>query len=126
MRDTLFIWVEAYEYPSELRIGAFLWSASIILGRFMKGLFSSIILLKVKHYLFFISFFIKKDIDAFFLIFDITTDKFDGFKYGLQTLIIVLTGNQVVKILTGSKSNPAIIYTLQFFCHIPNRCTVET
>ena len=55
MRDTLFIWVEAYEYPSELRIGAFLWSASIILGRFMKGLFSSIILLKVKHYLFFIS-----------------------------------------------------------------------
>ena len=56
MRDTLFIWVEAYEYPSGLRIGAFLWSASIILGRFMKGLFSSIILLKVEHYLFFISF----------------------------------------------------------------------
>lgn len=126
MRDTLFIWVEAYEYPSGLRIEAFLWSASIILGRFMKELFSSIILLKVKHYLFFISFFIKKDINAFFLIFDITTDKFDGFKYGLQTLIIVLTGNQVVEILTGSKSNPAIIYTLQFFCHIPNRCTVET
>ena len=46
MRDTLFIWVEAYEYPSGLRIGAFLWSASIILGRFMKGLFSSIILFK--------------------------------------------------------------------------------
>ena len=39
MRDTLFIWVEAYEYPSE----AFRWSASIILGRFMKELFSSII-----------------------------------------------------------------------------------
>ena len=37
MRDTLFIWVEAYEYPSGLRIEAFLWSASIILGRFMKG-----------------------------------------------------------------------------------------
>lgn len=126
MRDTLFIWVEAYEYPSGLRIGAFLWSASIILGRFMKGLFSSIILFKVEHYLFFISFFIKKDINAFFLIFDITTDKFDGFKHGLQTLIIVLTGNQVVEILTGSKSNPAIIYTFQFFCHIPNRCTVET
>ncbi len=32
MRDTLFIWVEAYEYPSGLRIEAFLWSASIILG----------------------------------------------------------------------------------------------
>ena len=30
MRDTLFIWVEAYEYPSGLRIEAFLWSASII------------------------------------------------------------------------------------------------
>lgn len=43
MRDTLFIWVEAYEYPSGLRIEAFLWSASIILGRFMKELFSSII-----------------------------------------------------------------------------------
>ena len=28
MRDTLFIWVEAYEYPSGLRIEAFLWSAS--------------------------------------------------------------------------------------------------
>ena len=26
MRDTLFIWVEAYEYPSGLRIEAFLWS----------------------------------------------------------------------------------------------------
>ena len=38
MRDTLFIWVEAYEYPSGLRIEAFLWSASIILGRFMKDL----------------------------------------------------------------------------------------
>ena len=43
MRDTLFIWVEAYEYPSGLRIEAFLWSACIILGRFMKELFSSII-----------------------------------------------------------------------------------
>ena len=43
MRDTVFIWVEAYEYPSGLRIEAFLWSASIILGRFMKELFSSII-----------------------------------------------------------------------------------
>ena len=42
MRDTLFIWVEAYEYPSGLRIEAFLWSASIILGRFMKELFSYI------------------------------------------------------------------------------------
>lgn len=41
MRDTLFIWVEAYEYPSGLRIEAFLWSASIILGRFMKELFSA-------------------------------------------------------------------------------------
>ncbi len=37
MRDTLLIWVEAYEYPSGLRIGAFLWSASIILGRFHEG-----------------------------------------------------------------------------------------
>ena len=37
MRDTLFIWVEAYEYPSGLRIGAFLWSASIILGSFYEG-----------------------------------------------------------------------------------------
>ena len=43
MRDTLFIWVEANEYPSGLRIEAFLRSASIILGRFMKELFSSII-----------------------------------------------------------------------------------
>ena len=43
MRDTLFIWVEANEYPSGLRIEAVLWSASIILGRFMKELFSSII-----------------------------------------------------------------------------------
>ena len=29
MRDTLFIWVEAYEYPSGLRIEAFLVSASL-------------------------------------------------------------------------------------------------
>lgn len=43
MRDTLFIWVEAYEYPSGLRIGAFLRSASIFLGRFMKVLFSYIL-----------------------------------------------------------------------------------
>ena len=39
MRDTLFIWVEAYEYPSGLRIGAFLWSASIILGGSCRGCF---------------------------------------------------------------------------------------
>ena len=91
----------------------------------MKGLFSSIILLKVKHYLFFISFFIKKDINTFFLIFDITADKFNGFKYRFQTLVIMLAGNQVVEILTGSKSNPAIIYPFQFFCHIADRCTVK-
>ncbi len=37
MRDTLFIWVEAYEYPSGLRIEAFLWSASIIFGEVHEG-----------------------------------------------------------------------------------------
>ena len=40
MRDTLFIWVEAYEYPSGLRIEAFLWSASIILGVSMRVMLS--------------------------------------------------------------------------------------
>lgn len=37
MRDTLFIWVEAYEYPSGLRIEAFLWSASIHFGEVHEG-----------------------------------------------------------------------------------------
>ena len=46
--------------------------------------------------------------DALFLIFDITADKFNGFKYRFQTLVIMFAGNQVVEILTGSKSNPAI------------------
>ena len=64
--------------------------------------------------------------DALFLIFDITADKFNGFKYRFQTLVIMFAGNQVVEILTGSKSNPAIIYPFQFFCHIADRCTVKT
>lgn len=34
MRDTLFIWVEANEYPSGLQIEAFLGSASV----FLRGL----------------------------------------------------------------------------------------
>ena len=50
--------------------------------------------------------------DALFLIFDITADKFNGFKYRFQTLVIMFAGNQVVEILTGSKSNPAIIYRI--------------
>ena len=41
--------------------------------------------------------------DALFLIFDITADKFNGFKYRFQTLVIMFAGNQVVEILTGAK-----------------------
>ena len=37
--------------------------------------------------------------DALFLIFDITADKFNGFKYRFQTLVIMFAGNQVVEIL---------------------------
>lgn len=37
MRDTLFIWVEAYEYPSGLRIEAFLWSVFYHFGEVHEG-----------------------------------------------------------------------------------------
>ena len=62
MRDTLFIWVEAYEYPSGLRIEAFLWSASIIFREVHEGaVFHLLFFLKVEHYLFLHLFLLLKE-----------------------------------------------------------------